>query len=88
MSMKKLPQEWIEKVTAILDAGRAGTRAITNTARVDWMVLFPASFSFEVYSVISKVLKSNAVTDARKVETMKEPGEVYEFLFVHDGRRM
>ena len=31
--MNVLPGEWIERVTAILDAGRAGTRAITKTAR-------------------------------------------------------
>lgn len=86
--MNALPREWVERVTAILDAGRAGTRALTSTARIDWMALFPASFSFEVYSVISRVLKDGAVTDARKVETMNEPGEVYEFLFVHEGRRM
>ena len=33
-----LPTEWIEKVVAILDAGKAGTRAVTNTARLDWRV--------------------------------------------------
>ena len=44
-----LPTEWIEKVVAILDAGRAGTRAITNTARLDWMALFPDSSKDEVY---------------------------------------
>ena len=50
---------------AILEAGWAGTRAITNTARIDWMALFPESFSFEIYSVIAKVLKADEVTDAR-----------------------
>lgn len=83
-----LPKEWIEKVAAILDAGRAGTRAITNTARLDWMALFPDSFSFEIYSVISSILKLGAITDIRKVEAMNEPGEVYEFLFVYRSRRM
>ena len=86
--MSALPKEWVERVTAILDAGRAGTRAITNTARMDWMALFPESFSFEIYSVLSRVLKNNAITDARVVETMNEPGEVYEFLFEYAGRRM
>lgn len=86
--MNTLPKEWVEKVTAILDAGRAGTRVLTNTARIDWMALFPASFSFEIYSVISRVLKDGLVTDARKVDTMNEPGEVYEFLFVYEKRRM
>lgn len=86
--MNEMPREWVERVTAILDAGKVGTRALTNTARIDWMALFPESFSFEIYSVISKVLKDGAVTDARKVETMNEPGEVYEFLFAHGGRRM
>ena len=83
-----LPTEWIEKVVAILDTGKAGTRAVTNTARLDWMTLFPDSFSFEIYSVISSILKLGAITDARKVETMNEPGEVYEFLFVYRSRRM
>lgn len=83
-----LPKDWIEKVVAILDAGRAGTRAVTNTARLDWMALFPDSFSFEIYSVISSILKLGAITDIRKVETMNEPGEVYEFLFVYRSRRM
>jgi len=70
--MSELPREWVERVTAILDAGKAGTRALTNTARIDWMSLFPESFSFEIYSVISKVLKGGTITDARKVETMNE----------------
>ena len=83
-----LPTEWIEKVVAILDTGKAGTRAVTNTARLDWMTLFPDSFSFEIYSVISSILKLGAITAARKVETMNEPGEVYEFLFVYRSRRM
>lgn len=86
--MGMMPTDWIEKVVAILDAGRAGTRAITNTARLDWMALFPDSFSFEIYSVISSILKLGAITDARKVEGMNEPGEVYEFLFVYRSRRM
>ena len=86
--MGTLPREWVARVTAILDAGKAGTRALTNTARIDWMALFPASFSFEIYSVISRVLKDGAVTDSRKVETMDEPGETWEFLFPHGGRRM
>ena len=75
-------------MTAILDAGAKGTRSITNTARRDWMDLFPDSFSFEIYSVISSILKLGAITDARKVLTMNEPGEVYEFLFVYRSRRM
>lgn len=86
--MSAIPKDWRDRVVAILEAGRAGTRAITNTARIDWMALFPESFSFEIYSVIAKVLKADEVTDARKVETMDEPGEVYEFLFVHMQRRM
>ena len=72
----------------ILKAGKAHTRAMTNTARLDWMTLFPESFSFEIYSVIASVLSMNATTDARQVLTMSEPGEVYEFLFVHLGQRM
>ena len=86
--MSAIPKDWRDRVVAILEAGRAGTRAVTNTARIDWMALFPESFSFEIYSVIAKVLKADEVTDARKVETMDEPGEVYEFLFVHMQRRM
>ena len=86
--MGTLPTEWIERVVAILDAGSAGTRAITNTARLDWMALFPDSFSFEIYSVISSILKLGAITDARRIMTMNEPGEVYEFLFVYRSRRM
>ena len=86
--MDLLPKEWTEKVVAILDAGRTGARAITNTARIDWMALFPDSFSFEIYSVISSILKLGAITDARKVETMSEPGEMYELLFVYRSRRM
>ena len=35
--MAQIPTEWIDRVVAILDAGRAGTRAITNTARLDGM---------------------------------------------------
>ncbi len=72
----------------ILKAGKAHTRAMTNTARLDWMTLFPESFSFEIYSVLAGILARNATTDARQVLTMAEPGEVYEFLFVHSGRRM
>ena len=83
-----LPKDWIEKVVAILDAGRAGTRAVTYSVRLYWMALFPDSFSFEIYSVISSILKLGAITDIRKVETMNEPGEVYEFLFVYRSRRM
>lgn len=33
--MKELPREWVKRVTAILDAGRAGIRALTNTARIE-----------------------------------------------------
>ena len=86
--MALMPTEWVERVVAILDAGRAGTRAVTSTARLDWMALFPDSFSFEIYTVISSILKLGAITDARKVEMMDEPGEVYEFLFVYRSRRM
>ena len=62
--MAQIPTEWVDRVVAILDAGRAGTRAITNTARFDWMALFPDSFSLEIYSVISSILKLGAITDA------------------------
>ena len=86
--MALIPTEWVDRVVAILDAGRAGTRAITNTARLDWMALFPDSFSFEIYSVISSILKLGAITDARAVVSMNEPGEVYEFLFVYRSQRM
>ena len=37
---------------------------------------------------MSSILKLGAITDARKVEGMSEPGEVYEFLFVNRSRRM
>jgi len=86
--MEVIPNEWIQKVVAILRAGKANTRAITNTARLDWMSLFPESYSFEIYAVLAHVLSDGLVTDARRVLTMNEPGEVYEFLFTHENNRM
>lgn len=83
-----IPQAWCDAVASILDAGRPNTRFVTNTARMDWMALFPESFSFEIYKVLSRILKLGSYTDARPVETMNEPGEVYEFLFVYRNRRM
>ena len=48
----------------------------------------PIVSPLRLYTVISSILKLGVITDARKVETMDEPGEVYEFLFVYRSRRM
>jgi len=86
--MDVIPSEWVQQVVAILNAGKAHTRAMTNTARLDWMSLFPESYSFEIYTVLARVLTDGSITDARRVDGMAEPGVVYEFLFLYSGRRM
>ena len=86
--MSTLPQEWTESVATILESRKSGTYRITQTARLDWLTLFPNTFSFEMLEVLAKILRLGATTDCRKVETMSERGDTYEFLFVYQGKRM
>lgn len=83
-----IPRDWCDTVATILELGRAGTRFVTSTARMDWMTLFPEKFSFDLYKVLAEILRLGSYTDARKIDTMSEPGDVYEFLFMYEGRRM
>ena len=86
--MSLIPHEWCDVVVSILENGSPNTRFVTTTARMDWMALFPESFSFEIYKVLSHILKMGSYTDARRVDTMDEPGDVYEFLFVYRTQHM
>lgn len=86
--MNTLPQEWSDRVVSILETKNPGTYSITQTARLDWLTLFPDAFSFEMLGVLATILRLGAITDFRKVETMLEQGETYEFLFIYQGNRM
>ena len=88
MATSAIPKSWIDRVVNILDSTSTSARTMRNSVRVDWLLLYPESYPFEVYKLISKVLKGDTITDAREVKTMAEPGETYEFLFPYDGRRM
>lgn len=49
--------------------------------------MFPGAFDLELRDALAAAVSDPALT-GREVLTMEEPGEVYEFIFWHDGRKV
>src|SRR5260221_4895933 len=82
----QIPEGWRNIVAQILRRQR-GTVLIRRRARQDWSDMFPGAFDFELNEALAAAVDNRTLT-GRKVFDMEEPGEVYEFIFWHDRRKV
>lgn len=82
-----LPERWRRQVCEILASSDKGKIFVRQRALREWEALFPFAFVSDLYQALASALedehlKGNAVT------TMEEPGEVYEFIFLYQNRKV
>lgn len=49
--------------------------------------MFPGAFDLELKDALAAAV-ADSTLKGRKVLTMEEPGEVYDFIFSHEGRKV
>lgn len=82
-----IPKNWRDAVCRILESFEASRIVVTHRAKSDWEATFPSSFFFEMYSVLADAMKDDKL-EGNRIYGMTPPGEVYEFLFMHQGRKL
>ena len=82
-----IPAEWRKAVCAILDGGDLGKVRLTQRALKDWESIFPDAFICDLFVALADTLRVNGVR-GKKVASMAEPGETYEFFFRARRRRL
>jgi hypothetical protein len=85
MATESIPKEWKDAVCSVLKTQDLSKIEVTLRAAREWQATFPLAWSYELYDEISNYLKTD-VAVGKRVETMREPGTVYEFIFICKGR--
>ena len=82
-----IPEPWRKAVVAILRKRTPGARIeIRQRARQDWKDTFLAAFDYQLLEVLAKTLAQPV--EGNQVFDMTPPGEIYEFFFYHESKRM
>jgi hypothetical protein len=87
MATELIPTEWKTAVCGILTAGETSKIKVTLRAAQNWLDTFPDSWSFELYEELCRYLKMDDAV-GQPVTTMRDPGTVYEFIFMCKGRSL
>ena len=82
-----IPKRWRDTVREILESCDASRIVVTVRAKRDWEATFPLAFEFEMYMVLAEALKDENL-EGKRVVGMTPPGEVYEFFFNHQDRKL
>ena len=82
-----IPKQWRDTVREILESCDSSRIVVTMRAKRDWEATFPLSFEFEMYKALGAALGDDQL-EGNCVEGMTPPGEVYEFFFEYDGRKL
>ena len=80
----RIPDDWKRDVCAVLQSGN-NIHVVETTARRPWEAAFPNDTKFDLFDTLVDALNPVGLI-GRVVTDMKEPGEVYEFLFSRDRR--
>ncbi len=87
MATELIPTEWKTAVCAILKTQDKTKIEVRSRAALDWLATFPDSWSYELYEKIAEYLSADDAI-GQPVTTMREPGTVYEFIFMCKGRSL
>jgi len=88
MAAELIPAKWRAAVCAILRAQDESRIEVTTRAKLDWAATFPdADWAYVMYDEFRKFLERDDAF-GRAVPTMRESGDVYEFIFPCMGRPM
>ncbi len=79
-----IPKPWKAQVVAILRTGNLDRILIRKRTQDDFQSLFPGAFRMELLDCLADALALDAL-EGRLVTGMKEPGTVYEFIFLHSS---
>jgi hypothetical protein len=83
MATTPIPEHWKNAVRQKLTSNPASV-FLRRSARQDWCDMFPGAFNTEIYGGIADALETPDI-QGRQITTMIEPGEVWEFIFKHQG---
>src|SRR4051794_21203179 len=78
-----IPDHWKKAVRGTL-ASNPECVLLRQSSGQDWSDMFPGAFNFEIFTAIEDALE-NPNVEGTQVTTMKEPGEVWEFIFQHES---
>lgn len=79
--------DWRSAVRTILLRNERNSIITHRRARFEWEAAFPFSFPFERNEAIAKAL-ADPDLQGRRINTMKEDGEVWEFFTVFEERKV
>jgi hypothetical protein len=81
-----IPDHWRVSVLGILRTGDSAQILLTRRARLEWGALFPnQTFGYEIYDAFAAAL-ANPSLQGKQESGMDESGEVWAFIFHHDGQ--
>ncbi|NJK91828.1 MAG: hypothetical protein HC904_08395 [Blastochloris sp.] len=79
-----IPEDWLKAVCSILATRDYQKIIIRLRARNDFQALFPGAMDFELVDAFVQALQAPGISGSL-VESMSEPGIVYEFIFVREN---
>ena len=77
-----IPKEWAKAVSSILNEGDRTKIVWTERAMLEWQAATMSVFAYEAQDSIAKALSVPLL--GRRVP-LSEPGESYEFMFMHEA---
>jgi len=81
-----IPVPWKNDVCAVLKKGDSDKIVVKiDTAQLTWQAAFPNDTRFDLFDTLADAL-SKGEMNGRNITNMREPGEIYEFLFSRDSR--
>jgi hypothetical protein len=80
-----VPRPWRQAVIAALRSHDDERVRVTLAAQQDWAHTFPAAWPSQLAETLADALQDDQLT-GRQVQTMREIGETWEFMFHHERR--
>ena len=87
MGLAPIPEEWRKDVCTILRKNDKHFIDLKIQAEIDFFKHFPMLWEYQLFDGLCQYLQQDSCV-GRQVLGMRERGEVYEFIFTLQGRKL
>ena len=85
--LAEIPDEWRQIVLRILRRAAKDQIIVRLQAQTDWAMTFPDATNYDRFDAMADALENDEIV-GRRIEGMREPGDVYAFWFYFGNRQL